>query len=233
MKKNKKSAPRAFGVRLEDCQPAPDNKVGRVAVPRLGAVPGTPHSPLPPSPLTLCPQNVPLIVEACCKVVEDRGLEYMGIYRVPGNNAVVSSLQEQLNKGATEINLQDEVRAAWPRLRARGVLLGLFWSLSPSRPRLRAVTVPVVPGPPSGCCPQLGATFVSLHLTVRWWCWAFPAGCGVGTALLPSPWPWWPWLGSLSVLVALGWGLDPAGAWVCPGAVPLSSPFCPCSGGRT
>ncbi|NWI05502.1 RHG23 protein, partial [Tichodroma muraria] len=81
MKKNKKSAPRAFGVRLEDCQPAPDNK------------------------------NVPLIVEACCKVVEDRGLEYMGIYRVPGNNAVVSSLQEQLNKGATEINLQDEVRA--------------------------------------------------------------------------------------------------------------------------
>ncbi|NXY39714.1 RHG23 protein, partial [Pomatorhinus ruficollis] len=78
MKKNKKSAPRAFGVRLEDCQPAPDNK------------------------------NVPLIVEACCKVVEDRGLEYMGIYRVPGNNAVVSSLQEQLNKGATEINLQDE-----------------------------------------------------------------------------------------------------------------------------
>ncbi|NWQ84036.1 RHG23 protein, partial [Columbina picui] len=78
MKKNKKSAPRAFGVRLEDCQPALDNK------------------------------NVPLIVEACCKVVEDRGLEYMGIYRVPGNNAVVSSLQEQLNKGATEINLQDE-----------------------------------------------------------------------------------------------------------------------------
>ncbi|OXB55661.1 UNVERIFIED_CONTAM: hypothetical protein H355_005780, partial [Colinus virginianus] len=53
-------------------------------------------------------KNVPLIVEACCKVVEDRGLEYMGIYRVPGNNAVVSSLQEQLNKGATEINLQDE-----------------------------------------------------------------------------------------------------------------------------
>ena len=58
------------------------------------------------------PQNVPLIVEACCKVVEDRGLEYMGIYRVPGNNAVVSSLQEQLNKGATEINLQDEVEDA-------------------------------------------------------------------------------------------------------------------------
>lgn len=56
-------------------------------------------------------QKVPLIVEACCKVVEDKGLEYMGIYRVPGNNAVVSSLQEQLNKGSAEINLQDEVRS--------------------------------------------------------------------------------------------------------------------------
>ncbi|NXB52451.1 RHG23 protein, partial [Leucopsar rothschildi] len=72
MKKNKKSAPRAFGVRLEDCQPAPDNKVRP------------------------------------CHHCQPSGTLYMGIYRVPGNNAVVSSLQEQLNKGATEINLQDE-----------------------------------------------------------------------------------------------------------------------------
>ncbi|XP_054080664.1 rho GTPase-activating protein 23 isoform X4 [Rissa tridactyla] len=98
MKKNKKSVPRAFGVRLEDCQPAPDNK------------------------------NVPLIVEACCKVVEDRGLEYMGIYRVPGNNAVVSSLQEQLNKGATEINLQDE---RWQDLNVISSLLKSFFRKLP------------------------------------------------------------------------------------------------------
>ncbi|KAM6042249.1 rho GTPase-activating protein 23 isoform 2-T2 [Chlamydotis macqueenii] len=98
MKKNKKSAPRAFGVRLEDCQPAPDNK------------------------------NVPLIVEACCKVVEDRGLEYMGIYRVPGNNAVVSSLQEQLNKGAAEINLQDE---RWQDLNVISSLLKSFFRKLP------------------------------------------------------------------------------------------------------
>uniref|UniRef100_A0A8C2SQ52 Rho GTPase activating protein 23 n=1 Tax=Coturnix japonica TaxID=93934 RepID=A0A8C2SQ52_COTJA len=98
MKKNKKSTPRAFGVRLEDCQPAPDNK------------------------------NVPLIVEACCKVVEDRGLEYMGIYRVPGNNAVVSSLQEQLNKGATEINLQDE---RWQDLNVISSLLKSFFRKLP------------------------------------------------------------------------------------------------------
>ncbi|XP_064380739.1 rho GTPase-activating protein 23 isoform X2 [Dromaius novaehollandiae] len=98
MKKNKKSTPRAFGVRLEDCQPAPDNK------------------------------NIPLIVEACCKVVEDRGLEYMGIYRVPGNNAVVSSLQEQLNKGAAEINLQDE---RWQDLNVISSLLKSFFRKLP------------------------------------------------------------------------------------------------------
>lgn len=42
MKKNKKSAPRAFGVRLEDCQPAPDNKVWPC---HLRQASGTLHSP--------------------------------------------------------------------------------------------------------------------------------------------------------------------------------------------
>lgn len=37
------------------------------------------------------------------------GLEYTGIYRVPGNNAMVSTLQDQLNKGM-EINTAEEVR---------------------------------------------------------------------------------------------------------------------------
>ena len=49
---------------------------------------------------------------ACCRIVEARGLESTGIYRVPGNNAVVSSLQEQLNRGPSDINLQDEVGVA-------------------------------------------------------------------------------------------------------------------------
>ncbi|KAM6333977.1 LOW QUALITY PROTEIN: rho GTPase-activating protein 23 [Alca torda] len=93
MKEEQEICPRAFGVRLEDCQPAPDNK------------------------------NVPLIVEACCKVVEDR-LEYMGIYRVR-TNAVVSSLQEQLNKGATEIK-QDE---RWQDLNVISSLLKFFRKL--------------------------------------------------------------------------------------------------------
>lgn len=80
----------------------------------------------PPTPavsLTLLPclysQRVPLIVAACCRIVEARGLESTGIYRVPGNNAVVSSLQEQLNRGPSDINLQDEVGVAWPLVEAR------------------------------------------------------------------------------------------------------------------
>lgn len=59
-----------------------------------------------PSPV----QFVPLIVEVCCKVVEERGLEYTGIYRVPGNNAAISSMQEELNtKGMTDIDIQEDV----------------------------------------------------------------------------------------------------------------------------
>lgn len=57
------------------------------------------------------PQFVPLIVEMCCSVVEATGLEYTGIYRVPGNNAMVSNLQEHLNKGM-DINSAEEVWTA-------------------------------------------------------------------------------------------------------------------------
>lgn len=55
-------------------------------------------------------QFVPLIVEVCCKVVEERGLDYTGIYRVPGNNAAISNMQEELNsKGMTDIDIQEDV----------------------------------------------------------------------------------------------------------------------------
>uniref|UniRef100_A0A672HJG7 Rho GTPase-activating protein 21-like n=1 Tax=Salarias fasciatus TaxID=181472 RepID=A0A672HJG7_SALFA len=68
-----------FGVRLDDCLAAQTNRF------------------------------VPLIVEVCCKVVEERGLEYTGIYRVPGKNADISSMQEELNsKGMSDIDIQDD-----------------------------------------------------------------------------------------------------------------------------
>lgn len=53
---------------------------------------------------------MPLIVEVCCNLVEERGLEYTGIYRVPGNNAAISNMQEELNnKGMNDIDPRDDV----------------------------------------------------------------------------------------------------------------------------
>uniref|UniRef100_A0A674B781 Rho GTPase activating protein 23b n=1 Tax=Salmo trutta TaxID=8032 RepID=A0A674B781_SALTR len=97
MKKAKKTGPKVFGVRLEDCQPAVNNKF------------------------------VPLIVELCCGLVESMGLEYTGVYRVPGNNAMVSNLQEQLNKGL-EINITEE---RWQDLNVISSLLKSFFRKLP------------------------------------------------------------------------------------------------------
>ncbi|XP_078080304.1 rho GTPase-activating protein 23-like isoform X2 [Mustelus asterias] len=99
MKKTKKTVSgAAFGVRLEECQPGVNNKF------------------------------IPLIVEICCKLVEEKGLEYTGIYRVPGNNAMVSSLQEQLNKGMTDLNTSEE---KWQDLNEISSLLKLFFRKLP------------------------------------------------------------------------------------------------------
>ncbi|KAM4536116.1 rho GTPase-activating protein 23 isoform 2-T2 [Fundulus diaphanus] len=97
MKKPKKAGPKAFGVRLEECQPGSNNKF------------------------------IPLIVEFCCGLVEEMGLEYIGIYRVPGNNAVVSLLQEQLNKGM-DINPAEE---RWQDLNVVSSLLKSFFRKLP------------------------------------------------------------------------------------------------------
>ncbi|XP_017261964.1 rho GTPase-activating protein 21 isoform X2 [Kryptolebias marmoratus] len=88
-----------FGVRLDDCPPAHNNKF------------------------------VPLIVEVCCKLVEERGLEYTGIYRVPGNNAAISNMQEELNnKGMSDIDIQDD---KWRDLNVISSLLKSFFRKLP------------------------------------------------------------------------------------------------------
>ncbi|XP_071390108.1 rho GTPase-activating protein 21 isoform X2 [Centroberyx affinis] len=88
-----------FGVRLDDCPPAQTNRF------------------------------VPLIVEVCCKVVEERGLEYTGIYRVPGNNAAISSMQEELNsKGMNDIDIQED---KWRDLNVISSLLKSFFRKLP------------------------------------------------------------------------------------------------------
>ncbi|XP_034428806.1 rho GTPase-activating protein 21-like isoform X4 [Hippoglossus hippoglossus] len=88
-----------FGVRLDDCPPALSNKF------------------------------VPLIVEVCCNLVEERGLEYTGIYRVPGNNAAISNMQEELNnKGMNDIDVQDD---KWRDLNVISSLLKSFFRKLP------------------------------------------------------------------------------------------------------
>ncbi|KAM9719427.1 rho GTPase-activating protein 21 isoform 2-T2 [Menidia menidia] len=88
-----------FGVRLDDCPPAQSNRF------------------------------VPLIVEVCCNVVEERGLEYTGIYRVPGNNAAISSMQEELNsKGMNDIDIQED---KWRDLNVISSLLKSFFRKLP------------------------------------------------------------------------------------------------------
>ncbi|XP_010216266.1 PREDICTED: rho GTPase-activating protein 21, partial [Tinamus guttatus] len=87
-----------FGVRLDDCPAAHTNKY------------------------------IPLIVDICCKLVEERGLEYTGIYRVPGNNAAISSMQEELNKGMTDIDVHDD---KWRDLNVISSLLKSFFRKLP------------------------------------------------------------------------------------------------------
>ena len=48
----------------------------------------------------MCPdlECVPLIVRTCCNMVEEKGLDIVGIYRVPGNSAAVNALTEQVGR---------------------------------------------------------------------------------------------------------------------------------------
>ena len=54
--------------------------------------------PLEECPVTELEPRVPHIVKVCTSIVEERGLEIVGIYRVPGNNAAVTHLTELVNR---------------------------------------------------------------------------------------------------------------------------------------
>ncbi|CAB3360455.1 Hypothetical predicted protein [Cloeon dipterum] len=82
-----------------------------------GNSPNSPTTPHPEGctigiPLEFCPQSnfsefVPWLVVQCTRIVEERGLEVIGIYRVPGNTAAVTSLTDAANRGSDANNLQD------------------------------------------------------------------------------------------------------------------------------
>ncbi|XP_022239347.1 uncharacterized protein LOC106457641 isoform X2 [Limulus polyphemus] len=69
-------------------------------------------------------QFVPLIVDLCIGIVETRGLDTVGIYRVPGNNAAVSLLINAVNQQTTTIDLQD---AHWNDVNVVSSLLKAFF----------------------------------------------------------------------------------------------------------
>ena len=45
-----------------------------------------------------CFQYVPLIVELCTRIVEARGMDVIGVYRVPGNSIAVNNIQDELSR---------------------------------------------------------------------------------------------------------------------------------------
>ena len=50
-------------------------------------------------------KDVPLLVEVCVGIIEDRGVDSQGIYRVPGQAGIVQELQEQLDRVSIYVTL--------------------------------------------------------------------------------------------------------------------------------
>lgn len=78
----------------------------------------SPNSPIAPEgstfgvPIEQCipsleNQFIPRFVEICTGIVDERGLNTVGIYRVPGNNASVTALTEEVNKNYDEVPQDD------------------------------------------------------------------------------------------------------------------------------
>jgi len=55
--------------------------------------------------MSCCIQMVPLIVEICTRIVEEKGIENQGIYRVPGNSGAINAMLDELNKVYTLVYL--------------------------------------------------------------------------------------------------------------------------------
>ncbi|XP_065214459.1 rho GTPase-activating protein 21 isoform X2 [Planococcus citri] len=85
-------------------------------------------------PLQVCPsstfsEHVPLIVQVCTSIVEAKGLEIIGIYRVPGNTAAVTSLTEAVNRGLEMTALDQDPR--WSDVNVISSLLKSFFRKLP------------------------------------------------------------------------------------------------------
>lgn len=67
---------------------------------------------------------MPLLIAKCTKIVETRGMNIVGIYRIPGNTAAISNLNELINRnGMDEQTLNDP---KWHDVNVVSSLLKLF-----------------------------------------------------------------------------------------------------------
>lgn len=73
-------------------------------------------------------QYVPRLVEVCTDIVESRGLDMIGIYRVPGNNAGVNALTEEVNRNYDDVMQLD---ARWNDVHVVTSLLKSFFRKMP------------------------------------------------------------------------------------------------------
>ncbi|CAG0902219.1 unnamed protein product [Darwinula stevensoni] len=85
-------------------------------------------------PLELCsmsPRNecVPAVVEFCTSIVELKGGNAVGLYRVPGNSAAVASLTEAVNRGFENLDIQQDPR--WTDVNVISSLLKSFFRRLP------------------------------------------------------------------------------------------------------
>jgi len=107
-------------------------------VKQLKKIGGGSHGPMYPEggsicvPLEECPlcetEFIPYLVKVCCDIVTERGLDIVGIYRVPGNNAAVTYLTEQVNKGVENFALEDQ---RWQDVNVVSSLLKSFFRKLP------------------------------------------------------------------------------------------------------
>ncbi|XP_033639389.1 rho GTPase-activating protein 21-like isoform X2 [Asterias rubens] len=72
---------------------------------------------------------VPMFVDICCGIVEDIGTDIVGIYRVPGNTAGVTYLQDELKGGPEEANFGD---SRWRDVNVVSSLLKMFFRKLPN-----------------------------------------------------------------------------------------------------
>jgi hypothetical protein len=71
---------------------------------------------------------VPKFVEVCTDIVDARGLQTLGIYRVPGNNASITALTEEINKNYDGVSIDD---SRWNDLHVVSSLLKAYFRKIP------------------------------------------------------------------------------------------------------